>query len=60
MCQELYFICIVLFNLHNSGEGGIIIILDLYLRKLRGGVEEMMELPKFMQLVTVRLVFKSK
>lgn len=58
MCQELYFICIVLLNLHNSGEGGIIIILDLYLKKLTG--EGMIELPKFMQLVTVRLVLESK
>lgn len=38
-------------------EGGTIIIPDLYLRKLRGKI---MELPNFMQLVSVRLVFESK
>lgn len=37
MCQEMYFVCSVLINLHNSREGGIIITLGLYLKRLGEG-----------------------
>ena len=40
---------IAVFYLHNSMEGGTIIIPDLYLRELRGKI---MKLPKFMKLVS--------
>lgn len=56
ICQELRLTYIILFNLRNSISGGVIIIPDLCLRKLRGENNEVAQV----HAVSVRLVAESK